>query len=247
MENKNISQIALERIKVEGIKPISSKVFSIKRVLFWVVVIISLIIGAFTFSLILSALFNNDWDLYNRFGFNFILKTLPYFWFISLILFIILGEYYYRKTLLGYRHTIIVIVLVYMISTVFFGSIFYLIKVGDFIEQSLTDKAPCCSGFILNRYVIWSQPEEGLLSGRIIRIGENEIGVLDMNNYVWIVYTKGAFTRGQVEIEIGERIKIIGDKISDKIFNAEEIRPWIGARTSNPTKSLNTTFVEILR
>ena len=124
MENKNISQIVLERIKGEGLKPISKKVFNIKRILFWIAVIISLIIGAFTFSLILSELFNNDWDLFNKFGFNFILRTLPYFWLISLAVFVILGEYYYRKTLLGYRHTIIVVVGAYMASSIIFGTVF---------------------------------------------------------------------------------------------------------------------------
>ena len=99
MDNKNISQIALERIKGEGIKPISRIVFSTKRVLFWVAVAVALVVSALAFSLILSALFNNDWDLYNKFGFSFILRTLPYFWFISLVVFIILGEFYYRKNI----------------------------------------------------------------------------------------------------------------------------------------------------
>jgi hypothetical protein len=229
MENKNISQIALERIKGEGIKPISRKIFSIKRVLFWVVVVFSLIIGAFTFSLILSALFNNDWDLYNKIGFIFIFKTLPYFWLISLFIFTILGEYYYRKTLLGHRRGFIFIMGIYMASTAIFGSLFYLIGFGKLIEQSLENKAPIYRHIMLNRYGVWSHPEDGFISGKIVRVVEGGIEIADLNGFIWTVKIKDAPIRGKIEIEIGERIKIIGNCI-ETICIAEEVRPWMGVK-----------------
>lgn len=230
MENKNISQIVLERIKGEGLRPISKNIFSIKRVLFWTAVLISIIVGAFTFSLVLSSLFNNDWDLYNKFGFNFILKTLPYFWIISLIIFVILGEHYYRKTLHGYRHTLIVVVGAYMASCIIFGSLFYILRIDDLIENSLVDISPQYRNIILNRYEVWSHPEDGLLSGRITRISDGIIEVIDSNGVVWIIDTTGSTNRGKVDIEIGERIKILGDIIDNNNFSADEIRAWIGVR-----------------
>ncbi len=230
MENKNISQIVLEKIQGEGLKPISKKFFSIKKVLFWSAVVISLIIGAFTFSLVLSGLFNNDWDLFNKFGFNFILRTLPYFWLISLIIFIILGEYYYRKTLLGYRHTIIVVVGAYMASSIIFGTIFYVCRVGDIVETSLSDIAPMYRNIILNRHEVWTHPEDGLLSGKITRVSDGEIEVIDEFGGVWIIDTTASTSRGKVEMEVGERIKIMGDIIDNNNFNADEIRPWRGLR-----------------
>lgn len=226
MENKNISQIVLERIKGEGLKPISKNVFSMRRVLFWTAVIISLIVGAFTFSLVLSGLFNNDWDLYSKFGFNFVLKTLPYFWIISLIIFIILGEYYYRKTLHGYRHTLIVVVGAYMASSIIFGSIFYVLRIGDFVERSLIDISPMYRNIILNRHEIWTHPEDGLLSGKIIKVNTDEIELIDEDGNVWVVDTASYDNRGKVTIEIGERIKILGEIIDENNFSADEIRSW---------------------
>lgn len=230
MENKNISQIVLERIKVEGLKPISKGVFSIKRVLFWTAVVISLIVGAFTFSLVLSSLFNNDWDLYSRFGFNYILKTLPYFWMISLIIFVILGDYYYRKTLHGYRYTLIVVVGAYMASSIIFGSLFYVLKLGDLVEKSLSDVSPVYRSIILNRHEVWAHPEDGLLSGKITKINDGAIEVVDTNGNIWVIDTTTSTNRGIVEIEVGERIKIMGDVIDNNNFSADEIRPWIGVR-----------------
>ena len=243
MENKNISQIALERIKGEGIKPISRNVFNVKRVLFWLMVAISLVITALAFSLILSALFNDDWDLYGKLGFNFILRTLPYFWFVSLIVFIILGEFYYRKTLLGHRKNLLIILGVYLLYVVFFGGIFYLVGIGSFIEQALLENAPVYSNFILNRHEVWLHPEEGLLSGEIVIVDGNEIELIDTNGSVWIINTEEAFTNGNVKLEVGEKVKILGDKVEENIFNAEEIRPWIGVGMNSQRKALNITPV----
>lgn len=230
MENKNISQIAIERIREEGIKPISKNIFSIKRVLFWVVVCSSFIIGAFTFALILSALFHNDWDLYSKFGFSFVFKTLPYFWLASLLVFTILGEYYYRKTLLGHRRGFILIMGIYLISTTIFGSIFYLIGVGEFIEKSLENKSPVYRHIMLNRYEPWSHPEDGFFSGEIIRVIDGGIEVIDLDGFAWTVEIKDVSLRGRVPIEIGQRIKIIGHCLEAHMCIAEEIRPWMGMR-----------------
>ncbi|MFA6355008.1 MAG: hypothetical protein WCW65_01105 [Candidatus Paceibacterota bacterium] len=230
MENKNISQIVLERIKMEGLKPISKSIFSIKRVIFWTLVTISLIVGAFTFSLVLFSLFNNDWDLYTKFGLNFILKTLPYFWIISLIIFIVLGEYYYRKTLHGYRYTLIVVVGAYMALSIIFGSLFYVLRIGDLVENSLVDISPQYRNIILNRHEVWTHPEDGLLSGKIIRTGNGVIEIIDSNGIIWTIDTIGTINRGRVEIEIGERIKIMGDMVNNNNFKAEEIRCWMRMR-----------------
>lgn len=226
MENKNISQIAFERIRGECIKPISRKIFSIKRVLFWVAVAVSLIVGAFIFALVLSGFFNNDWYLYNKLGFGFILKTLPYFWIISLCVFTILGEYYYRKTLLGHRRSFIFIMEVYMISTTIFGSILYSFGTDEFIENYIANKAPGYSSFILNRHEVWSHPEDGLLSGTITKVGDGEIEIIDFNGLVWIINTKDSFIDSQTLIEVGRNVKIVGENTINNIFNADEIRSW---------------------
>lgn len=247
MENKDISKIALERIKEGGIKPISRNIFNIKRVLFWALIFITLVVSALTFSLVLSNLFNNDWDLYDKYGFNFILKTLPYFWFVAFIIFIILGEYYYRKTLLGHRRDLMVVVGIYLLYTVFFGSLLYFIGVDDYVEQSLIKNAPGTNSFILNRHEIWMHPEGGLLSGEIMLVNDNEIQVIDINNFIWIVNTKDAFSHGKVKVEVGEKIKILGDKMENNIFNAEEIRPWIGIGFDDSKKVLNIKSSGIMR
>jgi hypothetical protein len=228
-ENKDISQIALERIKESGIKPISKNIFNLKKVLFWSLVGFSVIIGAISFSVTLSILFNNDWYLYNKFGFGYILKSLPYFWGISLVGLVILGEVYYRKISLGYRHRMITIVSVYIIFTVIFGFILYTIKVGEKIEQSLSQNISIYHAVIFDRDEFWKNPEQGLLAGRITEVNGNILKIIDSNNVVWFINISDAFVGNRVNIEIGEKIRIIGD-VDNNIFTAEQIRPWFGNR-----------------
>ncbi len=226
MENKNISQIAIERIKEEKIKPISRKVFNLKKIFFWTAVVLSLIIGAFMFSLVLSGLFNNDWDLYDRFGFNFIFKTLPYFWLGSLVVFTVLGEYYYRQTLFGYRHTIIVVVGVYMAFSILFGSAFYIIGASDFFEKALVDVTPVYRNIIFNRGEVWTHPEKGLLSGKITEVSDDEIKIVDGDGLIWTVNVNSLSDRDDLNLKINDQVKVTGDIMDDNFFIAEELRFW---------------------
>ncbi len=230
MENKTISQIALEKIKESGIKPISKNVFSIKRVLFWSLVGFSIIIGAISFSVILSILFNNDWDLYNKFGFSFIFKSLPYFWFVCILLLTILGESYYRKTSLGYRHRTVMIVFIYVTITIILGSILNIVGLGNIVEESMSENIPAYHGIMFDKNEFWSHPETGLISGKIISIDGNNLSIVDFNNNIWTINTENALIGGQTKIKEGEFIKLIGDVDDNNIFNAEQIRPWVGSK-----------------
>jgi hypothetical protein len=230
MENKDISQIALERIKESGIKPISKNIFNLKRVTFWVFVGLSVTIGAMSFSVVLSILFNNDWDLYNRFGFNFIFRTLPYFWFVCLAIFTILGDFYYRKTSIGYRNSTIVIIGIYITLTVISGSILHFIGVGETIEESLSKNISIYRGVMFDKNNFWNNPEEGLISGKIINIEGNTIKLVDFGNNIWVVGFENANVGKRVQIKEGETIKIIGDTCNDYCFDAEQIRPWMNKR-----------------
>lgn len=233
MENKDISQIALQKIKESGIKPISKNVFNLKRALFWLFVCLSLFVGIISFAISLSILFDNDWYLYNKFGFNFIFKTLPYFWFVCLAIFTILGDFYYRKTTFGYRHRTVAIVLVYIILTVVFGTILHIVGLGNKFEKSISNNVPGYHGLMFDRDEFWSHPEGGLLYGRIIGVNGNSIQIIDFNDNLWTLNTENAFVGGRVKIETGEVIKIIGNIDDGNIFTVEQIRPCMNIKHNN--------------
>ena len=64
------------------------------------------------------------------------------------------------------------------------------------------------------------------MAGQIIKIDSNSFILKDFNGKVWTI-TGSPLIRGMVKMEIGEEIKIIG-YIQNKLFVAQEIRPWNG-------------------
>jgi len=230
MENKDISQIALEKIKESGIKPISKSVFNTKKIFFWFLVGFSVVVGAISFSVTLFILCNNDWYLYGRYGLGFIFKTLPYFWVVCLLILALLGEFYYRKTPLGYRHRMVTTIAFYIVATVVFGSILHMIGMSEKVEKSLFENVSVYRGVMFDKNDVWFHPEEGLLSGEIISVGRDTVELIDFNGNIWAINMKNTLVSKRAKIEVGEIIKIIGDNDKDDIFMANEIRPWIGGR-----------------
>jgi len=241
MKNKDISQMVLDRIKDTGIKPISKKIFNLKRVVVFSFIGFSIIVGAISFSVILSILTNNEWDLYNRFGVGFIFKTLPYFWFVCVLLLAILGDIYYRKTSRGHRPNTIIIVSAYIIATTVLGSMLHLIGLGDVVEESISQNIPVYHIFVFDKDEFWSNSKEGLISGRIILIKEKMLSIVDFNNNLWTINTENADILGNAKIQEGEIIKIIGDAGENNTFTAEEIRPW------GQSKIHKNNFSEVVR
>jgi len=220
---KDISQIALERIKASGLKPLSKNVFNIKRVIFWSLVGTAVLIGAVAMSVNLSLLFTNDWYLYHKFGLGFIFRSLPYFWFGCLILFLFLGEYYYRKTLIGYRRSFLMIIGIYILLTTIVGSIFYLLGLGESFERSLSKNIPIYRNMVFDRDELWSHPEQGLISGKIIEVNGPMVKILDLNQNIRIIHLDNIPLGGQDRIKMGHSIKIIGDQDLDDSFSASQL------------------------
>lgn len=233
--------MVLDRIKDTGIKPISKKIFNLKRVVVFSFIGFSIIVGAISFSVILSILTNNEWDLYNRFGVGFIFKTLPYFWFVCVLLLAILGDIYYRKTSRGHRPNTIIIVSAYIIATTVLGSMLHLIGLGDVVEESISQNIPVYHIFVFDKDEFWSNSKEGLISGRIILIKEKMLSIVDFNNNLWTINTENADILGNAKIQEGEIIKIIGDAGENNTFTAEEIRPW------GQSKIHKNNFSEVVR
>jgi hypothetical protein len=228
MIKKDISQITVETIKQTGMKPAPKAMFTFSKTIFWLLVGITIAVGSLSFAVILFLLINNDWSLYGRLGPGFILKTLPYFWFVFLALFIFLGEYYYKKTTFGYRYRFLTIITAYALVTVLLGSVLYASGFGGSIEEKLHTNIPAYRSVTFNQQNIWSQPEKGLLSGTILSVGSSTIEIVDFNNTKWSVEIHNTLIRDRVELYQNETIKIIGTSKGDGLFSANEIRPWRG-------------------
>lgn len=75
---------------------------------------------------------------------------------------------------------------------------------------------------------IWTHPEEGRLSGRILSTQAQERMVLeDWNGRVWDIDLTSAHIRSRVRLEPQELVKVIG-RLDHDTFVGTEVRPWKG-------------------
>jgi hypothetical protein len=72
----------------------------------------------------------------------------------------------------------------------------------------------------------WNNPENGRLAGTIIERNDKRIRIKDTHGGIWDVSIQDAFISPMVIWE--DKIRILGSKQWDNVFNAEKILPWFG-------------------
>jgi len=78
---------------------------------------------------------------------------------------------------------------------------------------------------------MWSQPEFGLLGGKIIKLEEENMNLEDFVGTVWLVKLNEDVRLGRrVSLMPDVIVKIIGQKTEENVFEAEEIKPWEGRK-----------------
>jgi hypothetical protein len=227
----NTSEIILSKIKKEEIRPISKWNFIAKEYLIWGLLLIGIILGSLSTSVVIYYLTDSDWDVYKYLDMNlfeWVLLNLPYFWIIFLVLFTVFALFLFRKTKTGYKFSTSLIIFITIIASVLLGIVFSFLGFGNYIDNILSDNLPFYRN-ISHMQTMWMNPDEGLLVGEIISVNSNNSFVIkDLNGKSWNITGNGISWRGQTTPNVGVSIKIIGSKTSDSSFEATEIRPMNG-------------------
>jgi len=232
---KKLCDKVLEKIRKEKIEPKPRWHFLLKDYFVWLAFAVSAFVGALAFCVTLSIVVDNDWDIYRYLSMSpakHILLSLPYLWIVVILLFLGLAFYNYKHTKGGYRHGTFVVLALSIAGSVVLGLVFHSLGMGRKIDRIFSQNLPfyqnvhCCC----NRKDIWSQPEKGLLGGRILNVRlENGFDIEDFGGIIWQVEKNNeTLIRGPVLIIENEEVKLIGEKRDERRFRAREIRPWSG-------------------
>lgn len=228
--NGHLCQEVVEKIKAENLKPKPRWSFLLKNYVFWSFFIISLVVGSLAMAVIIFMIRINDWDLYKRLTgdfFSLVIATLPYFWLLVLAIFIFIAYYYLRHTKTGYRYSLAMIIAITIGTSAVLGVIAHSAGFGKIIFETMSEKIPIYGNLDFNRAKMWIQPEKGLLAGTIIDLlDERNFSINDFTSQPWNIDAEKAIWQSGLKMNIGENIKIIGEKIDDGFFHALEVRPW---------------------
>ncbi|MFA6160006.1 MAG: hypothetical protein WC678_02870 [Parcubacteria group bacterium] len=229
---KSISQKVLEKIKQEKISPKSRWNFWLCRAVVTALLIFFVFAGAFSLGIIFSIFsqFEVGKIVGRPHGMGILFLSLPFIWIILLIFFAILAIVEFAKTRRGYKYKTTYVGGIFILVIIIFGAILYKLNFSDNMEGYMNKNFSAYSQIVRTPEKVWSQPEEGLISGEIIE-NKNEkekIYLRDWDGEVWEVGYSQALVRPRVKKEIGEKVKMIGEKEEGRKFRAQEIRPWNG-------------------
>ncbi len=229
LDKNDFGRKLLEKIKEKKLAPKSRWHFLLKRYVIWGIGIISLAIGALAFSVIIYVLKYNDWDIYDQLTdsfLSFVFLTLPYFWLLFLILFIYIVYYDLRHTKKGYRYSLPIVLAISVGSSMILGALFFEVGLGQAIDDILGQNMPMYERFINRHIGLWAEPENGRLSGLIIsKLSEDEIIILSQERMKWDALLNGAEFPEGFKIIVGRPIRLLGEKIDDRVFRAIKVLP----------------------
>jgi len=225
----DISKKTLEKIKKEQVHPKPRWYFLTRNYFFWLMFALTTLLGGVAFGMILSITTNLDWDVYHYLGLSLpeaVVISLPYLWIALLVFFLFITYYNFIHTRTGYRYRFVVIFLISMLISILLGFGFYQYGWTETVERQLKARIPGYQRMVYTGENQWMHPEKGLLSGTIIKIesANNLIRLRDYLDQEWEIDISQAIVRGNIPLTENLEIKIIGQQLSEHIFEATDIR-----------------------
>lgn len=225
-----ISEKILDKIKQQHITPKPKWQFLLKDYLVWIMFVIATIIGSLSIGVIIYLLTDFDWTVYQYLHesfFEYFVISLPYLWFVLLIIFVGLAYYQFRHTKKGYRYRPYIIILLSISFSFILGFLLFTLGTARRFDQSLIKTIPPYEKIIRRKSHIWMNPERGLLAGKIIFIKTGqELELADFKKNYWQVNIEEAHYPSFIKLESGEIIRLVGEKQDDFHFKADKIMPW---------------------
>lgn len=218
-----------KQIQEEEIKQTPKWYFILKNTRIWGGFLLSVIVGAMAFSVILFSIQQSDFELLNHVKHSkleSILVFLPFFWIVILILFSVFAFYSIRSSKKAYKYSLTSLLGLSTFLSILIGTLFFISGGAQQLEQSFANKVEAYNSLQEKKLQIWMNPTEGMLAGKILKTENDTIYLKDFSNKEWKINFKDIFIPPILELETGEEIKLVGTLKSNSLFIAKEIRPW---------------------
>lgn len=220
----NIINNVLEKIKEKNIKPRPKWIFVFQNIFLWVLVPIFIIFGAISFSFIIHMFVSSDFDLRNRVSgnfFEFIIKTMPYFWIIILIVFLMVLYFDFKNTKRAYKFDFLKTSLFGLVLIIMIGTMFYFSGIARYFDDNLL-KVSTYKTLSCQNSKMWNNSERGILAGKFINVSENSGAFKDANEKTWNITFDNKIELQK--LDLNNDIKVIGRKIDENNFYGEFFR-----------------------
>lgn len=223
-----LSSTIIKEIKEKDIKPIPKWQFALLHIGMWILFGFALLFGSLATGIILFHLATTDWEVVPRIagGLHSFIYVLPYIWILVVGLMIFLATKVYKHTIKGYRVRPSIIVTIAIIASLILGSILFATRFAQGMDKLLREKVQPYRQYQELREKVWQAPERGLLPGKIVKMDNNSLWIIDdYTGKKWEVDVADAILPPLAPPpRIGDHIVIVGEKTDASTFDAEGIR-----------------------
>ena len=158
----------LEAIGKRSLVPRPYYVFLATRSVFWILAVLSIVLGGISFAILLFATSNflvEGWRSFDEVPLEEVMVSIPVLWIVSMP-FVAASAYFgLRHTRRGYRLRPAHIVALTMAASLTFGGILHGFGAGHLAHSFLEAHVPYYERLTYIPYTEWSRPDEGHLGG----------------------------------------------------------------------------------
>ncbi len=232
---KGFGKELIKKIEKEEVKQIPKYVFVIKHLFVWIFLIFSLSVWALALSITFEYLFSADWFLAHKIWvFRIFTVFMPFFWLVFLLISVFLSYYNFRHTQRWYKFSFLQILGLNIVFSVLFWILLYFTWIGHYVESKIENLIPKYRDVFVEDRVsrmveVWQNESEGVLIWEVVKIGDSSFSFTDYNEKIWTVLISDETNiKRRVNLSAWEKIKIIWEKKEEWVFEAKEIRPFMG-------------------
>lgn len=227
----------IERIEQEHVVPKPRWQFSLANQFFWALWALSLVFAASAAAAMIFALANSGWEfrsVTHDSAFSYLIDVLPVFWIAALIVFILIAYENMKRTKLGYRYPVRLIVGLGLFASLVAGAALFVSGWGEGVERGVGKHIPLYKPALESQKRIWLNPSKGLLGGEVTQADARytTFTVRTFDGDVWLINGDdlGSHERGFL-FQKGV-IRIVGfpatatTTMEPPVFHACMIFPW---------------------
>lgn len=230
----------LGRIDKEHVTPRPRWQFLIKDVLFWMLWVISTVLGAIAASAIAFAWVNAGWEfreITHQGLMPFLLEMMPLVWLVALGAVLFAAHENLRHTAVGYRYPFVMVLGLSLLITVLLGIALFIAGIGARVEEEFGQRIPLQRPVLIRQQMRWTDPQRGLLAGEVVSVdGPSSVFVLrTMDGRQWQVMSSGISDPSRDVLKQYSMVRVIGvppvvavpaEHVSTTAFRACAIFPW---------------------
>jgi hypothetical protein len=211
----------LKKIQKQKIAPRPAWYFAVRKISLWIALVLLLIGGGIVTGVVIKFFTQTDLELLPHYPggiFHFAGRFAVLFFLgiavLAAVLFLAVAVF--REMPRGYRIKSGVVLLAVLALSIFFGA--------SLLNTTFFNNWERAHFARMREHMLWSDPERGLLSGRIVQNLSGGIVVEDLNGARFSVDLSAARQLPLLPFTVGEEIRVVGERISPEILRAHFIR-----------------------